>query len=103
MRYIPAIREEWRDISDAMKMRSFAARKQPLTKKLAERIECIYIPMLVSAATISEELSAAAVTRGIENPGRHTVLHKSRMGVPDVLTFVITLGIVILAEGGIRF
>lgn len=102
LRYIPAVREEWGSLRDAMKMRNFAARKQSLVEKITERIECIYVPMLISAAQISEDLSAAAVTRGIENPGKHTVLHKNSFGVLDVLTLAVTIGIVVLAGGGIN-
>lgn len=100
LRYIPAIREEWKDLSDAMKMRKFATGKQLLPEKIMGRIECIYVPMLISAAQISEDLSAAAVTRGIESPQKHTVMHKSKMGVFDILIYAVTIGIIILAKRG---
>ena len=36
------------------------------------RLECTVMPLMVSATETAEELSAAAVTRGIENPARKT-------------------------------
>jgi len=32
-----------------------------------QKIECLLVPIMISATTTAEELSAAAVTRGIEN------------------------------------
>lgn len=63
LRYFPAIREEMGYIRDAMKLREI--------RGLA-RLECTVMPLMVSATETAEELSAAAVTRGIENPARKT-------------------------------
>lgn len=63
LRYFPAIREEMGYIRDAMKLREI--------RGLA-RLECAVMPLMVSATETAEELSAAAVTRGIENPARKT-------------------------------
>ncbi len=66
IRYFPAIKEEVTHIKEAMKMRKI--------KGVIRRMECMYVPMLISAANTAEELSAAAITRGIENPAPKLVL-----------------------------
>ena len=78
LRYIPAINEEWHNINDAMRIRSFHAPGHNIIKRVQKKVECYYVPLLVSASQIAEELSAAAVTRGIENPAPRTILHRTK-------------------------
>ncbi len=63
LRYFPAIKEEIMHIRDAMKLRRING---------IERFECLVVPLIVSAAGTAEELAAAAVTRGIDNPVKKT-------------------------------
>ncbi|MCD2491577.1 energy-coupling factor transporter transmembrane protein EcfT [Lacrimispora sp. NSJ-141] len=86
LRYFPAIREELGYIRDAMKLRNIHG---------AEKVECLAVPMIVSAAGTAEELSAAAVTRGIENPVRKTSAVQLRLGAVDALA--LTAGIAFTA------
>lgn len=65
LRYFPAIREEAGYIRDAMRLRNI----QGLAK-----VEAMAVPLIVSATATAEELSAAAVTRGIEDPAEKTSL-----------------------------
>ncbi|EET58381.1 cobalt transport protein [Marvinbryantia formatexigens DSM 14469] len=63
LRYFPAIREEAGHIRDAMRLRSISG---------VDKIEALLVPLMVSATATAEELSAAAVTRGIEDPAKKT-------------------------------
>ena len=74
IRYFPALKEEVGYIRDAMKLRDIHG---------AEKIECLLVPIMISAATTAEELSAAAVTRGIENPAQKTSMIDMKFGVQD--------------------
>lgn len=65
IRYFPAIKEETQYIKDAMSLRKIKASK---------RLEAMLVPLMMSATVTAEELSAAAVTRGIENPIKKTSL-----------------------------
>jgi energy-coupling factor transport system permease protein len=69
-RYFPTVREEWASIRSAMRMRGITA-AAPL-----KMMEYAYVPLLLSASSIAEELSAAALSRGIDNPCRHTSLDR---------------------------
>lgn len=75
LRYFPAIREEVGYICDAMKLRSIRG---------AEKVECLVVPLMISATNTAEELSAAAVTRGIENPARKTSVVQLRASAMDL-------------------
>ena len=82
LRYFPAIREETRHIIDAMRLRNIRG---------AARFEALIVPLMISAAETAEELSAAAVTRGIENPAPKTSLIRLHMSVLDWAFIVISI------------
>lgn len=71
IRYFPAIKEEAGYIRDAMRLRRIRG---------AEKIEAMVVPLIISATGTAEELSAAAVTRGIENPAKKTSVMRLQMG-----------------------
>ena len=75
LRYLPALREDVRHILDAMSLRQI--------KGLEQRLECIYIPILMGTAQTAEELSESAAARGIEYPGRKTSWHTVGFHVQD--------------------
>ena len=79
LRYFPTIREEAGYILDAMKLRRISTFK---------KLECIIVPLMISATTTAEELSAAAVTRGIENPVKKTSAIKLHFGIADILCII---------------
>lgn len=88
LRYFPAIREEFGYIRDAMKLRNIRG---------FARMECTVMPLMVSATETSEELSAAAVTRGIENPARKTSAVSLRLSPIDVLGMLAVLALLVLS------
>ena len=107
LRYIPAITEEWHNINDAMRIRSFRTPGRNVIKRIQKKFECYYVPLLVSASQIAEELSAAAITRGIENPVPRTILHRTKFQLLDGFIFlflIVLLGLVLWQQtiaGGI--
>jgi len=92
MRYLPAVREELQHIHDARQLRRLTKSKNPF-RNFAQSLEYYYVPLLISAAQMSDEITAAAVTRGIENPGKHTSIFQLRLNVQDYLIYVILLGL----------
>lgn len=79
LRYFPAIR-------DAMKLRNIRG---------LSRLECTVMPLMVSATETAEELSAAAVTRGIENPARKTSAVSLRLMPADLTGMLLVLALLI--------
>lgn len=87
-RYFPAIKEEFIHIRAAMKLQNIP---------LASRLECTVVPLMMSAVNTSDEIAAAAVARGIENPCKKTSVIKIHMVVSDwVVIFLVTIGVTIL-------
>lgn len=85
LRYFPAVGEDWRYIRDAMKMRDVSPSLSGLLLHPGRTVECIYVPLMMSASKIADELSAAAVTRGIENPSPRTCLQQIYFSFADAL------------------
>lgn len=82
-RFFPTVREESRAIKDAMRMRGIGfpgTFKHPLTM-----LEYCLVPMMMSTVKIGEELSAAALTRGLGNPIKRTNICKIGFGIQDIL------------------
>mgnify|MGYP001403590125 CR=1 FL=1 len=81
VRYIPSIIEERKHIKDAMKIRDI---------KGFSKIEYTLVPLIMSAINTSDELSAAAVTRGIENPCQKTSIIDIKMKTFDYTALTIS-------------
>ncbi len=99
LRYFPMIREDWHYIKDAMKMRDVSPSFGSLIVDPLQTIECVYVPLMMSASKIADELSAAVVTRGIENPRPRTCLQRIKFSYMDAICaicFSALLGLAIM-------
>ena len=92
MRFFPPIKEEYGAISAAMKMRgiSFGG------GNAAKMIEYRMIPLLFSCVNIGDELSAAAITRGLGGKVKRSSVVQLRLHAVDwimILFFTVVAGI----------
>ena len=71
---------------DAMKMRGITTLRSPM-KMLEYRI----VPLMMSVAKIGEELSAAALTRGLGAPQKRTNICEIGFGPLDVLCAIVSI------------
>ncbi|MGD8399680.1 MAG: energy-coupling factor transporter transmembrane component T [Bacillota bacterium] len=84
-RFFPTIGEEARAIGDAMRMRGVSFTAGGFWKNPLNLLEYRLVPLLMSTVKIGEELSAAALTRGLGNPVKRTNLCRIGFGVPDLI------------------
>lgn len=96
LRYIPTVREDWGYIKDAMRLRDVTPSLFGFLRNPAMTVECLYVPLLMTASNTADELSAAAVTRGIENPKPRTCLLKIRFRGRDWIATVLAVCVLIL-------
>ena len=85
-RYFPTIKEEWESIRAAMKIRG-----------ISFSVEHVFVPLIFSAVNVSEELSAAALCRGLDAPGEHTSFVEIKMSYIDYLFLALFVSITIAA------
>lgn len=86
LRYFPMIKEDYNSIKDAMKMRDISPNIIGFIKNPIMTIECIYVPIMMGASKIADELSAAAVARGIENPNPRTCMQTIQYSIWDFIS-----------------
>ena len=95
IRYIPTLTEEWKHIREAMWMRSVTSGFNNPLIKLGKKLECYFVPLFVSAIKPSDDLSAAAMTRGLDNPTPHTCRNYRTMNGMDYFMIFMSVGITI--------
>ena len=83
-RYFPVIGEDWRYIKDAMRLRGISPTPICFIRDPSAVIDALYVPMLVASSKAADELSVAAVTRGIENPKQRTSRIYLKIGAADI-------------------
>ncbi len=81
MRFFPTIKEEYGAIRDAMKMRGISLAGGNVVRMVEYRM----IPLLFSCVNIGDELSAAAITRGLGGEVTRTSVVELRMKAVDYL------------------
>lgn len=85
MRFFPSAKEELNFINDAMKLRGFNLSLKNLFTQPGLIFEGMMTPMMMRASTIAEELSAASITRGIDNPNPRTSFNKLKITIKDTV------------------
>ena len=88
MRFFPTIKEEYASIRDAMKMRGVMLGGGNAFRMIEFRM----IPLLFSCVSIGDELSAAAITRGLGGKVKRTSVVELKLKAADyALIFIFTL------------
>ncbi|PYG89739.1 energy-coupling factor transport system permease protein [Ruminiclostridium sufflavum DSM 19573] len=98
MRFFPTVIEEIRNIKDAMRLRGLGFSFLSFLRHPAFLFDGFFTPLIMRSSTISEELSAASITRGLENPNPRTAFNKLRLTFADVAItsiFAVALCIVV--------
>ena len=83
-RFFPTIKEEYRAVQNAMKLRNVGTLRNPI-KMLEYRL----VPFLISVVSIGNDLSASALTRGLTAPCKRTDLGKIGFTWRDGLAFAL--------------
>lgn len=92
LRYLPAIKKDLGYIKDAMHLRDISPTWKGFLKNPLLTMECIYVPLMMRASLTADELTIAAITRGIENPVKRTSLIHLGFHIQDgcvILIFII--------------
>lgn len=88
LRYFPTMQEEWASIRDAMALRGISASAAGVISHPIQTMEYVYVPLLVSASRISDEITQAAITRGIEHTGERSCIEEIAFSIADLLVVI---------------
>ncbi len=92
MRFFPTIKEEYSSINDAMRMRGVMLGGGNVLKMVEFRM----IPLLFSCVNIGEELSAAAITRGLGGEVKRSSVVELKLGITDYLLMIFLVAATVL-------
>ncbi|TCC51377.1 energy-coupling factor transporter transmembrane protein EcfT [Kribbella capetownensis] len=83
LRFLPTIATEARAVRDAMRLRGVGGWAGMLRHPVLS-IERFTVPLIASSLRVAEDLSAAALLRGLGSATRPTAMHPPRLGVADL-------------------
>lgn len=99
IRFFPTIAEDYRQIRNAMAFRGIASGHMALLRHPAQSMEYILMPLLMNSNSVAQDLSVAAMTKGISLPGQHTSMTELHMSLSDwvymlacTIPFILFLG-----------
>ncbi|MBW3090173.1 energy-coupling factor transporter transmembrane component T [Bifidobacterium miconisargentati] len=101
IRFFPTIAEDYRQIRNAMALRGIASGGWGLVRHPAQSLEYILIPLLMNATTVAQDLSVAALTKGLGREGEHTSRTLIRLRAMDWLAMVAVVIPLILDIAGV--
>ena len=94
-RFVPTLAEENKSISNAMRMREIRFGTKKFLKNPSMILEYRLVPLMMSVAKIGEELSAAALSRGLGRLKKRTCMVELRFGIWDAGMAILIVALVI--------
>ena len=101
IRFFPTVAEDYRQIRNAMAFRGIAEGKFALLRHPAQSLEYILMPLLMNSNNVAQDLSVAAMTKGISLPGQHTSMVEIQMKLVDWCCMVVATLPFLLFWGGV--
>ena len=93
LRFIPTIRHELAQIRNGMKTRGVPLNVITFAKAPAMTTEYMIIPFIMRCIKVADELSAAAVTRAIENPVPRGMRVPLKIRIKDIVYLMMVISI----------
>ena len=94
-RFVPVALDEARGVIEAMRLRGYSG--SYLWRHPLQCIEKLVVPVLAASARSADDLSAAALIRGLGGGGRPTVVDRLRFGSADAVLLALSAAMVALA------
>lgn len=91
IRFFPTIREDYLQIRSAMAFRGIAVGNAAVLRHPMQSLEYILIPLLMNGNNVAQDLSVAALTKGISLPGEHTSMVQLKMSAFDWLYMILCM------------
>ena len=93
LRFAPTIGQDWRALTDSLRVRGLAPGPCALAAHPLRTLEQLVVPILMRALRSSDELACAGLVRGLDAPGPRTVLHDLRIGAADLALAGLVIGV----------
>jgi energy-coupling factor transport system permease protein len=94
-RFIPTIKEEWVSIRAAMRFKGIEISATRVLRSPLATLEYALVPLLMSTATIANELAAASLSRGLDSETERSCLLEVRLKPADYLVLALCAAFVV--------
>ncbi len=96
-RFLPTISGEFRAIREAMKVRGFTGSFKRVLFHPLMTMEYAVVPLIFRSIKIGDELAAASIVRGIENPNKKHSYYSTKLGRLDCGVILISSVLLVLS------
>lgn len=98
VRFLPAIKQDYQHIRDAMKFRGIFLSKGDMVKQPVRFFEYILIPMMMSAGNTAQDLTIASLAKGISRKNKQTSIERIGFNSQDVFCLLLIISFVSLHQ-----
>ena len=85
VRFFPTVREDYRQIKYSIRLRGIGGGIRGAVCHPMRKLEYVVIPLLMNSNNVAQDLSVAALTKGLGIEGEHTSMVQIRMRAYDYL------------------
>ena len=89
IRFFPTIREDYRQIRNSMELRGTFGGTSTAIFHPMRSLEYVIIPLLMNSSNVAQDLSVAALTKGLGIPNEHTSLAELHFRIFDGVYMVL--------------
>lgn len=94
-RYMPTVKQEFYYIKNTMKLRGIGISFKNIALRPLQTIEYAIVPLIIRCFTISDQLSASAMTRGLDLETKRVSYREIKLKAADVIAFLIFTGAIV--------
>ena len=101
LRFFPTLSQEFASVRDALRVRGMPLTAASVVRHPVRTLERVLVPVMSRLAIVADELSNAAMARGMDSACRRTSYYRLRMGAMDwlLLAAFSALAVYLLARG----
>ena len=91
IRFIPTISGEFKTIREAMRVRGFTGSVKRVLFHPLQTMEYAVVPLIFRSIKVGDELAAASIVRGIENPTKKNSYYETKFTKVDAIIIFISV------------
>lgn len=95
IRFIPTISGEFKSIREAMRVRGFTGNLKKVLLHPLQTLEYAVVPLIFRSIKVGDELAAASIVRGIENPAKKYSYYETKFTKIDIIILLISVCLMI--------
>ncbi len=96
IRFMPTISGEVRTIGEAMKVRGFTGSLGKVFRRPLQTMEYAVVPLIFRSIKVGDELAAASIVRGIENPNKKYSYYDTRLTRVDTIILLVSVCLLVI-------